>query len=66
MLPITSRKLKYPTDVTLKTKKNNVKGIIDCTQIRALDLKVRPYQVVDELDGTVISQVKDVLLNIID
>lgn len=65
VLPITNRKLKYPTDIDLKTKDNKVKGIIDCAQIRALDLKARSYRVVDELDYSIINDLKDVIFNIL-
>jgi len=48
-LPITSRKPRYATDIPLKTKQQNVKGVIDSVQIRSLDLKSRGYKVVDQL-----------------
>lgn len=65
VLPITSRKMKYPTDVELKTKNNKANGIIDCTQIRSLDIQVRPYEYVDTLDDSVILNIKDVVFNIL-
>lgn len=49
VLPITTRGLRYPTDIQLKTKKGLVSGVIDTVQIRALDLKARQYNYKDEL-----------------
>lgn len=65
ILPITNRKLKYPTDLSLITEKSAVTGIIDCTQIRALDLNARQYKVVDHLDKRVINNIKDTLSTIL-
>jgi len=48
-LPITSREPRYATDIPLKTKQQNVKGVIDSVQIRSLDMKSRGYKVVDHL-----------------
>jgi len=48
-LPITSREPRYTTDIPLKTKQQNVKGVIDSVQIRSLDIKSRGYKVVDQL-----------------
>ncbi|HLR66976.1 MAG TPA: type II toxin-antitoxin system PemK/MazF family toxin [Virgibacillus sp.] len=48
-LPITSREPKYATDIPLKTKQQNVKGVIDSVQIKSLDIKSRGYKVVDQL-----------------
>src|SRR5699024_2228131 len=48
-LPITSRKPKYVTDIPLKTKQQNVGGLIDRVQIRTLDIEARGYKVVDHL-----------------
>lgn len=52
-LPITSRGSKYITDIPLKTKHQNVTGIIDSVQIRALDIESRGYKVVDHLQNSV-------------
>lgn len=66
VLPITNRKLKYPTDVALITEYNKVKGIIDCAQIRSLDLNARPFKVIDTLDHLIIHDVKEVLFYLLD
>ena len=66
VLPITNRKLRYPTDIALVTKDNKVKGIVDCAQIRALDLKSRSHIVVDTLDKVVINDIRDVVFNILE
>jgi len=65
VLPITGRGLKYPTDIELKTKENKIYGIIDCAQIRYLDLQARPYEYVDALDNSVILSIKDVVCSIL-
>lgn len=65
IFPITSRGLKYPTDIELKTKENKIYGIIDCAQIISLDLQARPYEYVDTLDDPVILSIKDVVYNIL-
>src|SRR5699024_12538276 len=46
-LPITSREPRYATDIPLKTKQQNVKGVIDSVQIRSLYMKSRGYKVLD-------------------
>lgn len=53
IMPITNRKKKFPTDLEVKTKKNNVHGWIDTVQIRSLDLSVRNTKVVDTLQDNV-------------
>lgn len=66
VLPITSRDLKYPTDIKLQTKNNIIAGVIDAAQIRALDINLRSYKVIDKLDRSLINKVKDVVFSIID
>lgn len=52
IMPITSRKKLYPTDLEAKTKENRIHGVIDTVQIRSLDLSVRNTKVIDTLqDG---------------
>lgn len=58
-LPITSREAKYITDIPLKTKHQQVAGIIDSVQIRALDIESRGYKVVDQLQKSVQSLVME-------
>jgi len=53
IMPITSREKVYPTDLEVKTKNNNVHGVIDTVQIRSLDLSVRNTKVVDTLQENV-------------
>lgn len=52
IVPITSREKRYPTDIDVRTDRDNVKGIIDTAQIRTLDLKARNAKVIDHLDRT--------------
>lgn len=65
VLPITNRAKRYPTDISLVTVDNAITGIVDCTQIRALDLNTHPYKIVDKLDQSIINNIKDVLSSII-
>lgn len=65
VLPITNRAKRYPTDISLVTVDNVITGIVDCTQIRALNLNTRPYKIVDKLDKSIINNIKDVLSSII-
>lgn len=58
-LPITSREVKYITDIPLKTKHHNVQGIIDSVQIRSLDISTRRYKVVDQLQTDVQSLIME-------
>lgn len=57
VMPISSRKKRFPSDIPLKTKLNKVSGIIDTVQIRALDLSVRDTKIVDTLQEQVKHQV---------
>lgn len=59
VLPITSREVKYITDIPLKTKRQKITGIIDSVQIRALDIESRGYKVVDQLQKGVQSLVME-------
>ncbi|PDD23003.1 type II toxin-antitoxin system PemK/MazF family toxin [Listeria monocytogenes] len=33
----------YPTDVLVKTKNHHINCVIDCTQIKSVDIHARPY-----------------------
>jgi len=66
VLPITSRPVKYPTDVALKTANGSVTGTIDCAQIRSLDVRSRPYDVLDHIDKTIVRSVKDIVISLLD
>lgn len=66
ILPITSRTKRYPTDVQLKTKHNIVKGFVDCGQIRTVDLKIRPFEIVDKADVYITKEINEKLKFIID
>lgn len=65
VLPITSRKVKYPTDVSCLTDQDNVHGVIDCGQIRALDLSYRPFQVVDKIKDNSMVAVQEIISTIL-
>ena len=49
ILPITSREVRFPTDIEVKTKNGLVTGVIDTIQIRSLDLNARYHNYKDEL-----------------
>ncbi|MCO4356036.1 type II toxin-antitoxin system PemK/MazF family toxin [Staphylococcus agnetis] len=61
-LPITNRTKRFPSDIVVKTKRNNVTGIIDSIQIRALDIKSRNNKIVDELDDGIKSDVINTII----
>ena len=51
--PITNRPKRFPSDISIETKNNSVTGIIDSIQIRSLDVKVRNYKKIDELNENI-------------
>jgi mRNA interferase MazF len=53
ILPITNRPKRFPSDISIETKNNSVTGIIDSIQIRSLDVKVRNYKKIDELNENI-------------
>ncbi|MCG1081223.1 type II toxin-antitoxin system PemK/MazF family toxin [Staphylococcus caprae] len=57
ILPITSREVKFPTDIKVKTKNRLVTGVIDTIQIRALDINARYHNYKDELQENLKSDV---------
>ncbi|MBM6207522.1 type II toxin-antitoxin system PemK/MazF family toxin [Staphylococcus nepalensis] len=57
ILPITSREVKFPTDIKVKTKNGLVTGVIDTIQIRALDINARYHNYKDELQENLKSDV---------
>ena len=63
--PITSRPVKYPTDVPLKTLENHIKGTVDVGQIRTLDLSTRHFRIVDSVSHEVMHQIDDIITNIL-
>ncbi|AMY05814.1 type II toxin-antitoxin system PemK/MazF family toxin [Staphylococcus condimenti] len=63
--PITSRPVKYPTDVALKTMEHHIKGTIDVGQIRTLDLSTRHYREVDSVSHEVMHKIDDIITNIL-
>lgn len=65
VLPITNRSVKFPTDIQLVTTHHAVEGVIDCAQIRTLDLNARHYKKVDTLDESVSQSVKEVVLALV-
>ncbi len=63
--PITTAQKGYATEVvlpeTLKTK-----GVILCTQLKALDWKVRPFSVIEIVEDSLLEQVLDRLIAVIE
>ncbi|NJI02321.1 type II toxin-antitoxin system PemK/MazF family toxin [Staphylococcus agnetis] len=64
-VPITSRDERYPTDIKLKTKYNNITGIVDLAQIKTLDLKARDYELVDEASSLTVNAIKPILISLL-
>lgn len=65
VLPVMSREKRYPTDVIIETMDNNIHGVVDCSQMRALDLGSRTYKLEDKLQQScktkVIERIKAIL-----
>lgn len=65
VLPVTSREKRYPTDVIIETVDTNVQGVVDCSQMRALDLGSRSYKFEDKLQQSckakVVERIKGIL-----
>lgn len=59
VLPVTSRQKKYPTDVDIKTSKNNIYGVVDCSEIRTLDIIARDYLIKDKVEPSCIVQINE-------
>lgn len=62
IMPITNRSRRQPSDLPVKTKNNNITGIIDTVQIRALDLKVRNTKVIDEIHDDLKSNILETII----
>lgn len=63
--PITSRPVRYPTDVALNTMEHNIKGTVDVGQIRTLDLSSRHYKIVDSVTHEVMHKIDDIISHIL-
>lgn len=61
VLPITSRPLRFPTDIEVKSKKGIVTGIIDTVQLRSLDLNARFHIYKDELQDNLKTDVLEAI-----
>ncbi|MGX7091707.1 type II toxin-antitoxin system PemK/MazF family toxin [Hutsoniella sourekii] len=59
IMPITSRKAKYPSDIPIKTTHGKITGCIDTVQIRCIDFKARQAKVVDHLDPSLHQMIID-------
>lgn len=57
ILPITSREVRFPTAIKVKTKNGLVTGVIDTIQIRSLDINARYHNYKDELQENLKSDV---------
>lgn len=63
-IPVTSRENRYPTDVDIETMNGEVYGVIDCSEIRSLDIIARDYIVKDKLKLSCIVEMNDIIKNI--
>ncbi|AVO03204.1 MULTISPECIES: type II toxin-antitoxin system PemK/MazF family toxin [Staphylococcus] len=63
--PITSRAVKYPTDVELYSMEHRIKGTVDVGQIRTLDLSSRHYKIVDRTTHEVMHKIDDIITHIL-
>lgn len=55
----------YPTDVLVKTKNQHINGVIDCTQIKSVDIHARPYRHFDILTTEKVIEVNNRLKSLL-
>lgn len=55
----------YPTDVLVKTKNQHINGVIDCTQIKSVDIHARPYRYLDISTTEKVIEVNDRLKSLL-
>lgn len=66
VMPITSRlNERYPTDVIVETENQKISGVVDCAQIKAIDIHARSYKHFDTLTTEKVMEVKDILKNLL-
>lgn len=58
-VPVTSRENRYPTDVDIDTHEGKVHGIVDCAEIRSLDITARDYRIKDKLEPACVIEIKE-------
>jgi mRNA interferase MazF len=63
--PITSKAKGYSTEVSLP-KSLNTKGVILTTQIKALDWHERDFKIIESVDESVLDEVLDTLIAVIE
>lgn len=66
VIPITKRyDERYQTDVLVKTKNQHINGVIDCTQIKSVDIHARPYRHFDILTTENVIEINDRLKSLL-
>ena len=66
VIPITKRyDERYPTDVLVKTKNQRINGVIDCIQIKSVDIHTRPYRHFDILTTENVIEINDRLKSLL-
>lgn len=64
-VPITSRKKRYPADVENETAEGLIYGVVDCSEIRSLDIEYRPFKNKDRLKHSCIAEVNQRIKSIL-
>lgn len=64
-IPITSREKRYPTDVEIETAEGIIYGVVDCSEIRSLDIDYRPFKHKDRLRHSCIVEVNQRIKSIL-
>lgn len=63
--PITTRDIRFPTDVPIQTTGNVIYGLVDMGQIRTLDLNEREHTIKDTLHESTVKQLQGILSSIL-
>ena len=58
--PITSTNNKFPLHILLDDR-TSITGVILCEHVRALDLRARPYTIIDKLPNDILTKVINVV-----
>lgn len=65
VIPITSTIKEFPTRVKVETLNNKIEGYALIDQARVLDLEARNAKLVDHLTSSSLSQIKEILIALI-
>jgi len=64
LLPITNTKSSHPLNIVLESEKTT--GMILCSHIRSLDLKIRKFKIIDKVSKEKMDEVLEVVFAMLD